>query len=241
MQAKALITLQELTVGYDTSPVFEKLNLVFRAGERVALIGANGSGKTTLLKAILGLIPKWDGTIHKAENVRIGYLPQVLQIADRFFPMSVKEVIQQGLLTNRPFPRFLTRKDREDMNEMVLQTGLTPLLTQRFGFLSMGQKQLVLFVRMLLQKPDIVFLDEPTSSLDVSRKDSIYHMLEKLAKKQVAYVIITHDLPSFNDSIDRVILLEHTILFDGNHRDFCENEAFSPFIHTHGSSDHEHL
>jgi zinc transport system ATP-binding protein len=235
-----LISIRNLTVGFDQTPVFEQLNLTFYQGDRVALIGANGSGKTTLLKTILGLVEKSFGTVDIEKNVRIGYLPQVLQIADRQFPMSVREVIQQGLLSKRPFPRFIKNEDRIQMDIAIKKAGIEPLLDQRYGYLSMGQKQLVLFVRMLLQKPDIVFLDEPTSSLDVSRKDSIYQMLAELTTNHVAYVIITHDLPSFNETIDRVILLEHSILFDGNHREFCENKAFSPFIHAHGHT-HEHL
>jgi zinc transport system ATP-binding protein len=239
MPNNPLISIKNLTVSFDQTPVFEHLNLTFYQGDRIALIGANGSGKTTLLKTILGLVEKTSGTVDIEKNVRIGYLPQVLQIADRHFPMSVREVIQQGLLTQRPFPRFLSKKDRIQIDIAVKKAGIEKLLDQRYGYLSMGQKQLVLFVRMVLQKPDIVFLDEPTSSLDVSRKDSIYQMLDELSKNHVAYVIITHDLPSFNETIDRVILLEHSILFDGNHREFCENKTFSPFIHTHGHT-HEH-
>jgi ABC-type Mn2+/Zn2+ transport system ATPase subunit len=97
---------------------------------------------------------------------------------------------------------------------------------------------MVLFARMMVQHPDIVFLDEPTSSLDVSRKDSLYDILDNLKKKQVPYVIITHDLPSFSSHIQRVIYLEHKVLFDGSYDAFCENKTFSPFIHTHAHGDH---
>jgi ABC-type Mn2+/Zn2+ transport system ATPase subunit len=117
---------------------------------------------------------------------------------------------------------------------------LLALQNNRFSLLSLGQKQMVLFARMMVQKPDIVFLDEPTSSLDVSRKDSIYDILSQLKRARTPYVIITHDLPSFSSHIKRVIYLEHKVLFDGSYQNFCEHPEFSPFIHTHGDHHHDH-
>jgi zinc transport system ATP-binding protein len=240
MKKEPLISIADLTVSYDHEPVFEHVNLTIYRGDQIALIGANGSGKTTLLKTILGLKKQDEGTLTITPSLRIGYLPQVLQIADRFFPMSVEEVILQGRRSRKRFLSWLTAQDRRFLNELVGPFHAQELLKKRFGYLSMGQKQLVLFLRMLAQEPDLVFLDEPTSSLDVARKDSLYAMLEILKKNKVAYVIITHDLPSFDKIIDRVVLIEHSILFDGDHRAFCEHPEFSPFIHTHHGVHHEH-
>jgi ABC-type Mn2+/Zn2+ transport system ATPase subunit len=99
---------------------------------------------------------------------------------------------------------------------------------------------MVLFARMMVQQPNIVFLDEPTSSLDVNRRDSIYEILKNLKDLKIPYVIITHDLPSFSKHIKRVVYLEHKLLFDGSYREFCENKTFSPFIHTHAGDAHDH-
>ena len=240
MRKNPIITIKNLTVSYDQEPVFSKINLSIFPGDRVALIGANGSGKTTLLKTILGLKKHDEGLILRSKDIRIGYLPQVLQIADRFFPMSVEEVILQGRLAKVPSFKSLTKKDKVFVRELIQSYEVEHLTKKRFGYLSMGQKQLVLFLRMLAQQPDVVFLDEPTSSLDVARKDSLYAMLDHLKNSQTAYVIITHDLPSFDAIIDRVILLEHSILFDGDRLEFCEHPEFSPFIHTHKGNHDEH-
>jgi len=235
---KAIIKINNLSVKFDELSVIQDASIDFNLRDQVALVGANGAGKTTLLKVILGLLKPESGTIEIQPNLSIGYLPQVLTLGDRLFPMTVSEVINQGLIAKKKFPRWMDKKDQQKSASALKQFAIEDLAYKSFGLLSLGQKQMVLFARMMVQEPDIVFLDEPTSSLDVNRKDSIYDILNSLKKKQVPYVIITHDLPSFSSHIQRVIYLEHKVLFDGSYDAFCENKTFSPFIHTHDHGDH---
>jgi zinc transport system ATP-binding protein len=235
---KAIIKINNLSVKFDELSVIQDASIDFNLRDQVALVGANGAGKTTLLKVILGLLKPESGTIQIQPNLSIGYLPQVLTLGDRLFPMTVSEVINQGLIAKKKFPRWMDKKDQQKSASALKQFAIEDLAYKSFGLLSLGQKQMVLFARMMVQEPDIVFLDEPTSSLDVNRKDSIYDILNSLKKKQVPYVIITHDLPSFSSHIQRVIYLEHKVLFDGSYDAFCENKTFSPFIHTHDHGDH---
>jgi zinc transport system ATP-binding protein len=239
MKTKTLIDIQHLHFAFDQRPVIQDVSLSFTNHDRLALVGGNGAGKTTLLKIILGLLKSEQGNIVIKENLTIGYLPQVLSLTDKLFPMTVKEVVAQGLTSQKAFPRWLSRIDHKTIETTLDSFQLTSLKHDQFGLLSLGQKQMVLFARMMMQKPDIVFLDEPTSSLDVNRKDSLYQILDDLKKKKVPYVIVTHDLPSFSDHINRVVYLEHEILFDGSYEKFCEMENISPFIHTHGDH-HDH-
>ncbi|MEY3431212.1 MAG: hypothetical protein RIS53_110 [Bacillota bacterium] len=238
MKSKPLIDIHNLEMTFDQVRLIDRISLAFHTGDQVALIGANGAGKTTLLKIILGLISANAGEVKIQKNLSIGYLPQVLSLGDRLFPMTVKEVVSQGVIAKKTFPRWLRQPDHQAIETVLKKFSLLPLQNLRFSLLSLGQKQMVLFARMMVQKPDIVFLDEPTSSLDVSRKDSIYAILSQLKRAHTPYVIITHDLPSFSRHIKRVIYLEHSILFDGSYDAFCEHPEFSPFIHTHG--DHHH-
>ena len=238
VKTKPIIQIKNLHVTFDQLKVIQDASVDFYRRDQVALIGANGAGKTTLLRIILGLIKPESGIVQIQPNVSIGYLPQVLTLGDRLFPMTVNEVIQQGLIAKKKFPRWSNREDKTIMTTVLKQFSIEDIANQSFGLLSLGQKQMVLFARMMVQQPDIVFLDEPTSSLDVSRKDSLYDILDNLKKKQVPYVIITHDLPSFSSHIQRVIYLEHKVLFDGSYDAFCENKTFSPFIHTHAHGDH---
>ncbi|MFZ9704096.1 MAG: metal ABC transporter ATP-binding protein [Bacilli bacterium] len=239
MKTNTLIDIQHLHFAFDQRPVIQDVSLSFTSHDRLALVGGNGAGKTTLLKIILGLVNSDQGNVVIKKNLTIGYLPQVLSLTDKLFPMTVKEVVAQGLISQKAFPRWLSRGDQKTIETMLNSFQLTSLKNDQFGLLSLGQKQMVLFARMMMQKPDIVFLDEPTSSLDVNRKDSLYQILDDLKKKKVPYVIVTHDLPSFSDHINRVVYLEHQILFDGSYKKFCEMENISPFIHTHGDH-HDH-
>jgi zinc transport system ATP-binding protein len=238
VKTKPIIQIKNLHVSFDHLNVIQDASLDFYRHDQVALVGANGAGKTTLLRIILDLIKPESGSVLIKPNVAIGYLPQVLTLGDRLFPMTVKEVILQGLLAKKKFPRWLTQEDHQKVIAALKQFSIQDLASKSFGLLSLGQKQMVLFARMMVQEPDIVFLDEPTSSLDANRKDSLYDILGNLKKKQVPYVIITHDLPSFSSHIQRVIYLEHKVLFDGSYEAFCENKTFSPFIHTHAHGDH---
>lgn len=235
---KPIIQIKDLLVTFDQLNVIQDASIDFHHRDQVALIGANGAGKTTLLKVILGLIKPESGTVQLQPNLSIGYLPQVLTLGDRLFPMTVTEIIHQGLVAKKQFPRWTNRDDSKKISAALKLFSIEDLANQLFGLLSLGQKQMVLFARMMVQQPDIVFLDEPTSSLDVNRKDSLYAILDNLKKNQVPYVIITHDLPSFSSHIQRVIYLEHKVLFDGSYDAFCENKTFSPFIHTHAHGDH---
>ena len=240
MKSKPLIEIQKLEINFDQVKVIDQVSLAFHPGDQVALIGANGAGKTTLLKVILGLTKADAGEVKIKKSLSIGYLPQVLSLGDRLFPMTVKEVVSQGLIAHKKFPRWLQQVDDQTIDQTLKKFSLLHLKNLRFSLLSLGQKQMVLFARMMVQKPDIVFLDEPTSSLDVNRKDSIYDILSQLKRARTPYVIITHDLPSFSTHIKRVIYLEHKILFDGTYDAFCEHPEFSPFIHTHGEHHHDH-
>jgi zinc transport system ATP-binding protein len=235
---KPLIHINNLSVKFDELNVIQDASIDFNLRDQVALVGANGAGKTTLLKVVLGLLKPESGTIQVQPKLSIGYLPQVLTLGDRLFPMTVSEVINQGLIAKKKFPRWMNKEDQQKITSALKQFSIEDLAFKSFGLLSLGQKQMVLFARMMVQEPDIVFLDEPTSSLDVNRKDSIYDILNSLKSRQVPYVIITHDLPSFSSHIQRVIYLEHKVLFDGSYAAFCENKTFSPFIHTHAHGDH---
>lgn len=239
MKTKNLIDIQHLYFSFDQRPVIQDVSLTFSKSDRIALVGGNGAGKTTLLKMILGLLKQDDGKVVISKNLTIGYLPQVLSLTDKLFPMTVKEVLSQGLISQKGFPRWLSKQDHKAMDQTLAAFQLMKIKHDQFGLLSLGQKQMVLFARMMMQKPDIVFLDEPTSSLDVNRKDSLYQILAELKTKKVPYVIVTHDLPSFSEHINRVIYLEHQVLFDGTYEKFCEMENISPFIHTHGAH-HDH-
>ena len=136
--ADKLIKLTGVTAGYDGQAVVRDINLDIVSDDFVGMIGPNGGGKSTVLKTILGIIRPLSGTIERAPGLRIGYLPQVVDV-DRHFPISVLDVVlsgQQGRGRLRP-----SRSDRANAMELLDYVGLAARAGDLIGELSGGQRQ----------------------------------------------------------------------------------------------------
>ena len=228
------LKIENLTVKYHTFAALANITFNVHKKDFIAVIGANGSGKTTLVKTILGLLNSSEGKIVRDKNTRIGYLPQHLMTLDRFFPATVEEVVGMGLLANKPFPKRLNKANRNQIDDTLQMLNIKNLKSKRIGSLSGGQQQRVLLARALVSNPGILILDEPTSALDYKIRKQFFEILEHLNKvHDVTIILVTHDIVSAGDYINRVIYLDQKVLFDGPFNEFCENDELSPFIHTH--------
>ena len=234
MSSKKLLDVKNLTVKYHTFTAVS--NVSFHVNERdfLAIIGANGSGKTTLIKALLGLLTLQEGAIEKNDNLRIGYLPQHTMTLDRFFPATVEEVVGMGLLTNKKFPKKLSKQDKQNVLDVLHMLNIKELHQKRIGALSGGQQQRVLLARALVSNPDILILDEPTSALDHSTRKQFFNIVSHLNRSHgVTILLVTHDIVSSGDYVNRVLYMDQKLIFDGSFEAFCENQDLSPFVHTH--------
>ena len=230
---RVIINIDKLTVKYQSFVALRDVAFRLYAEDFVAIIGANGSGKTTLIKAMLDLVPIAAGKVDKDKHIHVGYLPQHTSMQDRFFPATVDEVVSTGLLARKTFPKLLTRDDRHRVGRTLDYLDIRDLRKKRIGALSGGQLQRVLLARALVSDPDMLILDEPTSALDQSMREQFFEILRKLNGDGVTVVLVTHDIASAGDYVNRVIYLDQTLLFDGSFGAFCETEAISPFVHTH--------
>ena len=229
-----LLEIQNLTVKYHTFTAVSEVSFSVNEGDFIAIIGANGSGKTTLIKTILGLLNYQKGKITKAAKVNVGYLPQHTMALDRFFPATVDEVVGMGLLSNKPFPKRLSKQEKQNIQDVLHMLNIKELMHKRIGSLSGGQQQRVLLARALVSNPDILILDEPTSALDHSMRKQFFDILKHLNQSHgVTIVLVTHDIVSAGDYVNRIIYLDQKLMFDGSFSDFCEHQELSPFIHTH--------
>ncbi len=234
MDRNVVINLDSVTVKYQRFEAIKNVSFDIKKGDFVALIGANGSGKTTLVKALLGLLRVSSGTIWKNGELRIGYLPQNTALQDRFFPATVEEVVSMGLLAKRRFPKFLTRADRKKIRVILDTLRIPHLLKKRIGELSGGQQQRVLLARAMVSDPDILILDEPTSALDQSMRKHFYDVIKGLNQSlAITIVLVTHDIVSAGDYVNRVIYIDQVVKFNGTFDAFCEHPELSPFVHTH--------
>ena len=185
-----------------------------RRGEVCLLLGANGAGKSTLLKCINGLLKAYDGTVKwlgkdtaplsLREKARIfGYVPQNTQAG---LSLTVMETVISGRL---PFSGGKTGKeDVEKSARMLEQFGLSDYAFRQMGQLSGGERQRILIARALAGDPQVLLLDEPTSSLDLRYQYEVMELLVKVSReKNLAVVAVIHDLNLALDFADRVALL----------------------------------
>ena len=199
-----LIEVQNLNVAYGKNKVLDDVNLTLSKNEIVTIVGPNGSGKTTLFKAIIGSIPIRSGKVVIKQNLKIGYVPQVLNI-DRSLPLTVGRFLKLANKRNdQGFLRALQVLDSDD------------LLSSQISNLSAGQLQRVLLGHALMNEPDILLLDEATRGLDQPGSAAFYKKIEEIRDTTgCAILMISHDLHVVMSASNRVICLNGHVCCQG--------------------------
>lgn len=236
---KVLIGIDDVSFNYGYTPVLTRVSFSIRAGDFLALIGPNGSGKTTLLKIILGLLKPAQGVVRVFGSPindfkhwhKIGYVPQKATHIDPLFPVSVKEVVAMGLLSGKKALKFSKKNEASQLEKALLLVGLEDLTDWRIGKLSGGQQQRVFIARAIVNQPNILFLDEPTTGVDTRTHDHFYEMLDDLNKKEgMTIVLVTHEIGIINKHVSQVACLNQSLVYHGNHSEFCQSEAFKNML-----------
>ncbi len=234
MNDTPLITVDGLTVKFQQFEALKDISFTINKGDFVAIVGANGSGKTTLIKTLMGLLRPDKGSVSIVGDMHPGYLPQNTAVQERFFPSTVEEVVSTGLMAKKKFPKFLSASDRKRIRETLKFMKIPHLLKKRIGTLSGGQQQRVLLARALVGNPDVLILDEPTSALDQNMRGHFFDVVRHLHETHgITVLLVTHDIVSTGEYVNRVLYLEQTLRFDGTFDAFCEDPELSPFVHTH--------
>ncbi len=203
--------------GYDGEPVLESINLSIKERDFVGIIGPNGGGKTTLLKVMLGLMQPNRGRVRilgrsAAQGRRfIGYVPQQVDF-DRNFPVNVYDVAMMGRLGRRGLLRRYTSEDRRAVTRALQQVEMLDMKDRPIGELSTGQRQRVYIARALATEPKILFLDEPTASVDSHVTTSIYELLRKL-NEHVTILLISHDMSAISSHVKTVGCLNRRLFY----------------------------
>lgn len=194
---------ERLAAGYDGNIVFHDLDLEIPSGKITTLIGSNGSGKSTILKTMSRLIMPMVGavcldgqSIHgmptKLVAQKLALLPQGAQTPTG---ITVSDLVEYGRFPYRNKLFGLTTKDREIIRWALSSTNMTELADRKMDQLSGGQRQRGWIAMALAQKTSILFLDEPTTYLDISHQLDILQLLRKLNLEQgVTIVMVLHDL-----------------------------------------------
>ena len=240
LKSRAILEIDNLSIGYDKKPLFENLSFNTSEGQILFVMGSNGSGKSTLLKTLSNLTPPLSGSISlKGKETRdyssIDFAKKVsVLLTDKpnLNVMNVKEVISLGRFPHTSFWGSLNTKDKKIIDETIELLKLQHLTKKNYNTLSDGQKQKVLLGRTLVQNSPLIILDEPTSFLDVPRKNEFSEILKFLVEKQNKTIILSsHDW-------DFALKNAHSLLFlgaDGHYKkglpeDFYFNQDFRDFL-----------
>jgi len=212
---KPVISLHNVTHGFNKKPLFSGITIEIQKGEFIGLIGPNGSGKTTLLSIINGMVKPWGGNIYINGNKLQNMIPKERAASMSFMmqpehslPMfSALEVV---LTARYPYKRIymqLTEKDYSIARKMLKYVEMEEFENHDFNTLSAGEKQLVLFARTLAQESNIILLDEPTSNLDITHKEKILSMAKSLLDEGKTVIAAIHDLNAAAKYASRLALL----------------------------------
>jgi ABC transport system ATP-binding/permease protein len=203
----ALISLQDVSIGFGGPRLLEEINLQIEGGEWVGLLGRNGSGKSTLLKLIGGEIAPHSGTIARQQNLRMAYLPQEVP---QELAGSVREIVESGLESLSTTLDEEHQWQRQHQVEKVMsQMDLNP--GDKFEILSAGLKRRVYLARGLVRNPDLLLLDEPTNHLDINSIDWLEEFLKRWGG---TLLFVTHDRVFLQHLATRIVELDRGRLFD---------------------------
>lgn len=215
-----LITLDQVTVAKRGTVVLDAVSLTVTVRDFVTIIGPNGAGKSTLLRCMLGNEAIKSGTLTRADDITIGYVPQRFFVPD-VVPMTVAGFIA---LHNHPLRNRLHYKDAE---ALFAQLGVTAYFHQPMSTLSGGQLQRVLLARALVRRPNLLILDEPTQGLDVTGEIAFYSLLQQIHKQyQLAVVMVSHDLHLVLAASQQVICLYHHVCCSGTPSTIIRDPSF---------------
>lgn len=218
----SILKVEGLSVSYGDNPaVIEDMSFSLKKGERLAIVGKNGAGKSTLAKALCGFVPSQGKLIFKGRDIsqdsiaerseRIGF---VLQNPNQMISQTmIFDEVALGLRL-----RGIEETEVEERVHEVLKTcGLYSFRKWPISALSFGQKKRVTIASILVLKPEIIILDEPTAGQDYKTYTDIMNFLDSLQKQGHTIVMITHDMQLMLEYSDRcIVVLEGEIIADDN-------------------------
>lgn len=214
------LVVSGLCVSYREIVALEDVSLATSCGNRVALVGPNGAGKSSLLKAIAGLVPRREGSIHwRGEPVKrwsreFAYLPQREEI-DWSFPITVRGLVEMGRYPQTGWWRRFSKEDEAAVDGALEALGLVDLQDRQIRELSGGQQQRSFLARALAQEAHVLLLDEPFTGLDRNAAQALGDLLAKLAEEGRLVIASHHDLNTAAVLFDEALVLNRSAVAFG--------------------------
>ena len=191
-----LVSANNIGVRRSERWIIRHVDVLVRRGALVYVIGANGAGKSTCAKALLGLIQIDEGAVERAPDVAVGYVPQRLAISPTL-PLTLRRLMR----LTRHYPR-------REIEAALAAVGLERLGNPPISTLSGGEFQRLLLARALIERPDLLVLDEPAQGVDVSGADVFHELIEEVRRSLgCGILIISHDIELAAKTGDDVVVL----------------------------------
>lgn len=217
-----ILQVDNISGGYGKEAVIKDVSFAVRKGEFVGIIGPNGSGKSTLLRLMSRVLSPQAGVIDfsganislmnlKEFACKVAFVPQETLIN---FSFSVDEIVLMGRIPHLKRLQSETRKDFSIVERALSLTDILPIREKGIDEISAGERQRVIIARGLAQEPILLFLDEPTSHLDIGHQVQILDLLKRLNRQdQLTIVMVLHDLNLASEYCSRIILLDQGRIF----------------------------
>lgn len=233
-EIKNIVEIRGIGYSYGKERVLRDITFDIHEGDYLGVVGPNGSGKTTLLKIMLGLIRPSEGHVllfgqdvtEFRDWSRIGYVPQKVTNFDANFPATVLEVVLMGRYARRGLFGGMTKQDRQIALRSLEHVGMSEYRNRLIGDLSGGQQQRVFIARALAGKPEIIFLDEPTTGIDERAQADFYALLKKLNEKMgLTLVLVSHDIAMVTKEVMHIACIDRTLVCHMSPQEFVRESA----------------
>ena len=214
-EVTTLIQAEAISISFAERAVLQKIDLVVKQGQVVSLIGPNGAGKTTLVRVLLNLLQADSGTIHRHSELKIGYMPQRVALAQTL-PLTVLRFLELS-----------KSGTAADIEELLERLKIRHLAQQQLISVSGGELQRVLFARALLGNPNLLILDEPAQGVDLAGQAELYQLIGEIrSERNCGVLMISHDLHLVMSSTDEVVCLNHHVCCHGKPEQVSNDPAF---------------
>lgn len=216
-----LIETKNLTKKYDSQIALNNLNIKIPEGTLTAYLGTNGAGKSTTMGLLTGLLKPSSGKIKYRKNLKMGIVFQTSVLDEKL-------TVQENLDVRSKMEGNVSETWK---NELINSIGLDGFINQYYGTLSGGQKRRVDIARALLAKPDLLFLDEPTTGLDLQTRGIIWKLINDLRVNQgLSIFLTTHYLEEAELADNIYVLSDGNLLAEGSAEKIISNNAKSKLI-----------
>ena len=218
----SILKVEGLSVSYGDNPaIIEDMSFSLKKGERLAIVGKNGAGKSTLAKALCGFVPSQGKLTYKGQDIS---QDSIAERSERigFVLQNPNQMISQTMIFDEVALGLRLRGIEEDeveerVHEVLKTCGLYSFRNWPISALSFGQKKRVTIASILVLKPEIIILDEPTAGQDYKTYTDIMNFLDSLQKQGHTIVMITHDMQLMLEYSDRcLVVVEGKIIADDN-------------------------